>query len=828
MELKQYQQRSIDILSKYLKALKDNQVRQVQADALKIPFNWVTTAWDEIKRGTQYRPRMSGDKKPIPSVCLKVPTGGGKTLLAVRAIDAINTYFTRLEGSLVLWIVPTTQIYRQTLQALRDRAHPYRQFLDISSGGRTLILEKDSLFSPEDLRSNLAILLLMLPSANRQNKETLRLFQDRSGFEAFFPPEYQLDNHGKLLEGVPNLDVYKDSSGVLLKSSLGNTLRMLKPVIILDEGHKAYSESAQKTLLGFNPSFILELSATPAPQSNILVHITGQDVLREGMIKLDLNVHSKASADWRDTVIAVYEHRAEIERIAKEYQGKSGFYIRPIILFQVERTGAKQRLPGFIHAEDVREFLVKRLNVLPDEIAVKSSERDEIENIDLLSQSCPIRYIITKQALQEGWDCPYAYIVTTLTNPEAPTGLTQLIGRVLRQPYGFKTGISELDESHVYCYRVKTTKLLHEIIAGLNEEGLGDLTGRVVADSDSSKDYVDISIRDKFREFAGKVYLPYFVVADGKGGWREARYETDILQYIEWDRVNLDRFDQLALNPMHTGDSSVKVGLDHEPEIAPIHVVQAEDMELDRMFITRQLLDTVPNPWIAYEFVEVVLGRLSKKGYSEAEIRRDLGFVIQELKKLVEEEKERLTKEVFERKLENGDIRFYMVSGMAGCSIPERIKARAGARKLTTPLGDQPQRTLFDYFLEEDFNETEQAVALYLDEQEDILWWYRNRAKLDYGLQGWRKPRVFSDFLAFSQNCIPTVYVLETKGLHLAGNEDTEYKKELFEMCNRLSQPTPWDDIAKDFSDHKVTFQIVFEDEWRRVLNEVLQKEDCP
>ena len=356
MQLKQYQQTSLDILNKYLLALKDLQVKQVQADAFGIPFNWVNAAWDEIRPNSIYKPRNTGDKKPVPAVCMKVPTGGGKTLIAIRAIDAINTNFKSIIGSLVLWIVPTTQIYRQTLQALQDRAHPYRQFLDISSGGRTKILEKDSLFSPEDLLSNLTIMLLMLPSANRQNKETLRMFQDRSGFEAFLPPEYQLDQHAELLEKIPNLDVYKDASGVLVKSSLGNTLRTLKPAIILDEGHKAYSKTAQKTLLGFNPLFILELSATPTDGSNVLVYITGQDVLREGMIKLDINVHSKASGDWRDTVIDSYHHRAEIEEIAKNYQYRTGYYIRPIILFQVERTGSNQRLPGLIHAEDVREI----------------------------------------------------------------------------------------------------------------------------------------------------------------------------------------------------------------------------------------------------------------------------------------------------------------------------------------------------------------------------------------------------------------------------------------------------------------------------------------
>ncbi len=834
MQLKQYQQTALNILHDYLRALKTEQAKAGQSAALDIVYDWDEKAWEKTlgPGARQYIRRQNGLKQPVPVVCLKVPTGGGKTLLAVKAIDAIQTIYRGQSTGLILWITPTSQIYRQTLQALRDRAHPYRQMLDLNSGGRTLILEKESRFSPEEIQTQLVILLLMLPSANRQNKETLRLFQDQSGFEPFFPSEDQLDRHVELVKRIPNLDVYGHDSmlGGVVKSSLGNTLRLLNPVIVLDEGHKAYSATAQTTLRGFNPSFILELSATPPPESNVLVNITGQTVLREGMIKLDLHVHNKASADWRDTVRAAWEHRAKLERTAQSYQARTGLYIRPIALFQVERTGAKQRLPNLIHAEDVREYLITKLNVLPEEIAVKSSERDEIESIDLLSPDCPIRYIITKQALQEGWDCPFAYLVTILTNPESNTAMTQLIGRVLRQPYARKTGLPELDESYVYCYKAKTSQLLATIRAGLIGEGLGDVAGRVVAEveADANRTVVETPIRPQFQHYAGKVYLPYFVVADGKGGWREVGYEIDILSRVDWDAVDLSQVDGWELNPTKIGDSHVSLSLDHLTTIEPLQAITAEDMRVDPVFITRQLMDVVPNPWVAYEYVEETLRRLGLR-FSEAEIKRDLGFVIEELKKLLTSEQERLTKQVFNQLLDHGQLHFYLIAGTAGGAIPPRIKARADARKLTTATGDLPARTLFDYHLEEDFNELEKAVALYLDQQEHILeWWFRNNVGPGgYGIRGWRRDRIYSDFIAKSKATPPVIYVLETKGLHLK-NPDTDYKKELFQLCNDLSQPTPWNEIRQEFSDHKVDFQVVFEDEWQRVLNALFKPVDNP
>jgi type III restriction enzyme len=140
------------------------------------------------------------------------------------------------------------------------------------------------------------------------------------------------------------------------------------------------------------------------------------------------------------------------------------------------------------------------------------------------------------------------------------------------------------------------------------------------------------------------------------------------------------------------------------------------------------------------------------------------------------------------------------------------------------------QRSLFDV-MEDDLNHYEQAVALYLEEQAWVLAWYRNAVRLGYSIQGWQSHRVYPDFEVFVRETLEvmdnvqtpsTIYVLETKGLHLK-NEDTAYKQELFELCEELSKPTPWDAVAQEFSDHKVRFQVIFEDEWRSVLNALLQ-----
>ncbi len=835
MELKSYQQATLDALQRYLSALntaRENAARVAALGLSGVHYEWDAEAWGLIGRDkTGYQQRRSGAGRSIPTICFKIPTGGGKTLLGVKAIETIQTAYLRRHTGLVLWIVPTSEIYRQTYSAFRDRSHPYRQLLDLASGGRTRIIQKDDPFTPADVANNLIVLLIMLPAASRENKETLRMFRERGGMEAFFPTEEDYDGHRKLLQEAPNLDTFSNDgfgASKIIKGSLGNALRLLSPLIVLDEGHKAYSDIAQQTLLGFNPAFILELSATPTNRSNKLVEISGRDVHREGMIKLDLHLSIKSSGDWRDTMLAAHEQRVALESEAQVYaMRENGAYIRPICLIQAERTGAKQRKVEFIHAEDVREFLITRCNILPEWIAVKSSEQDDLGDSDLLSSTCQIRYIITRYALQEGWDCPFAYVLAVLPNAEAATSLTQLVGRVLRQPYARKTGIATLDESYVYASQVGAGRALDAVRRGLQEEGLGELTGRIVLDSTTTTSSVEVPIRAQYRGYVGKIYLPCFVVGDGSGGYREVRYERDVLSRVPWDQIDLSAFHPI-LNPSARQDSTTIVGI-NTTMAGSLQTNPSQEQSVDLVFITRHLLDVVPNPWRAYAFAHTAIENLrTTPGNDEAMIARNQSFVIEELKKKIVEERNRLAQQTFIDMLDSREMNFYLIAGAIGTTetvIPDRISMRSDVKRLTRADHAPTQLELFEYSDESEYNESEREVALYLDAQAwAIEWWHRNLVRHGYSLQGWKPNRVWPDFLAYraKSGTQDRIYVLETKGLHLKGNDDTAYKQALFKLCNERSQPTPIEAINQNFAAHHVRFEVIFEDEWQNILNTLL------
>ena len=138
-----------------------------------------------------------------------------------------------------------------------------------------------------DVESHLCVMLLMLQSADRETKEILKVFRDRGDIHGFFPPEGAQRAHRRALDQTSNLHHYGGELFPMVKDSLGNALRVIRPVVVVDEGHGAISDLAFKALYGFKPR-VLELTATPKDvkarggknprrerHANLLVELTG-------------------------------------------------------------------------------------------------------------------------------------------------------------------------------------------------------------------------------------------------------------------------------------------------------------------------------------------------------------------------------------------------------------------------------------------------------------------------------------------------------------------------------------------------------------------------
>jgi type III restriction enzyme len=397
--LKNYQQRVVrDIESFFSDIDSARQKFAASPDLQSVLGSPINVAFVGKYEQFQDRPK-TGANGLYPRVCIKMPTGGGKTLVAIEAIRSYQNLLAKKRTGLVVWITHRDQIYRQTIENLQNKSHPYRQLLDQASGNRTLIIEKGQSLRQQDVQENLVVLMLMIQSATR---DTNKIFEDSGGYMDFFPPENRYDLHAELLKLVPNLDRTEDSlfDRTLVKTSLGNVIRTLNPFIIVDEFHTMWTDIARSTLDGLNATAIMGLSATPKRGMNILSTVTGKDLKAEDMIKLDMHLIPPIhSGDWRTMIGAIKTKRDDLQKKAKKLEQNNGTYIRPIALIQVERTGKDQRGQGLVHSEDVRELLID-LGVPKHEIAVKSSSIDEIKQQKLLSRESEIRYIITKEALK--------------------------------------------------------------------------------------------------------------------------------------------------------------------------------------------------------------------------------------------------------------------------------------------------------------------------------------------------------------------------------------------------------------------------------------------
>jgi len=424
-------------------------------------------------------------------------------------------------------------------------------------------------------------------------------------------------------------------------------------------------------------------------------------------------------------------------------------------------------------------------------------------------------------------------VLTILTNPGSKSALTQLVGRILRQPYAKKTRNPWLDESYVFCFQRKGRELLDEVRRGFGLEGLGDLEGRIVEDKPSATPFGaerEFGQRDRFRKAARNLVLPAFMIRDGKQ-WRLVHYEADILSRVPWGEVNVAPLFDLPLSAEEQKDVEIRAGLDetilqNAAEIRARQIETAEGAELDYAFAASHLLDVIPNPWRGAELTRRVFDALLKM-HDRKRVSDNFVFILEEIRKRLEEERDRLARAVFSGLLESGTMRFMVVADELGFNRPPgKVTAPAGVKKANREDGDQFVLDLFGFVAQDELNGLENKVATYLDTQEGLFFWYRNRARHDYFVQGWKRGRIFADFIftlrpdeTGADDQFHKVFVTETKGLHLKRAADSDYKRSVFDICNRHAKKKDWAEFIPAMRGKVMRFEVVDEEEWEKRLN---------
>ena len=425
MKLKRYQEETLDALRRFLEEAR-----------IAGPAAAFATITEEPVQAARLRGYAAGYRPleplpEVPSVCLRLPTGGGKTILAAHAIAVARDAWIERDFPMVLWLVPTNTIRSQTAEALKDTSHPYRNVLDEAFEGRVRIFDigEFAQITPHDLRSSLCVVVGTIQTLRVTNTDGRRVYAHHEMLEPHF-------------SGIlPNAQGLERSSGGpgkgRIRFSFANLMHVHRPLVIMDEAHKARTRLTRDVHDRINPSALIEFTATPKVPNNVLHSVSAQELKDEEMIKMPVMLDEADT--WQGAVSSAILKRAELQQCAEcDREG----YIRPIVLFQAQKRNEE------VTVDVLKRHLIEQANVDERRIAVATGAQRELDRINLFDPACPVDYVITIEALKEGWDCSFAYVFCSLANIRSSTDAEQLLGRVLRMPYATRRRVPALNRSY--------------------------------------------------------------------------------------------------------------------------------------------------------------------------------------------------------------------------------------------------------------------------------------------------------------------------------------------------------------------------------------------
>jgi len=422
-ELKRYQHSTIEALAEYLQMAKEIGAAEAYVAYMK------AKGIDGVVYNTY-------DLGNIPYICLRLPTGGGKTVLASYGIREAAFNYMNKSNPLVLWLVPTITIAEQTLGCLQKPQHLYRQAIDEYFGGRVSVFPIADVVNirPQDLDNRVCIVIGTMASLRVQDKTGRRIYDHNENYQEHFErAQYAFNGMDKIEGGADDGKI---------KYSFVNLCHVHKPLIILDEAHNARTNLSFETLKRLNPSCVIELTATPnissVNGSNVLYSVSALELKHEEMIKLPIVLTEHRS--WQEAVSEAILTRKHLATFTDNEDN----YVRPIVLFQAENKDKE------VTVEVLKDYLLNNESIPEDTIATVTGNIKELQDIDLFSRDCKIEYIITVEALKEGWDCSFAYVFCSVANVKSSTAVEQLLGRVLRMPYAKKRKSNELNMAYAH------------------------------------------------------------------------------------------------------------------------------------------------------------------------------------------------------------------------------------------------------------------------------------------------------------------------------------------------------------------------------------------
>jgi superfamily II DNA or RNA helicase len=427
---------------------------------------WIITQ-SAVSQSKPYCTIKTLSGKSIPNVAIAIPTGGGKTVVGLSAAIELVDEMSLQSNKFILWMAPSDSIYKQIIKEF-TRFGQYFDYVLMNYGREINLKQAQDTWTDDDLSGEkITILLLTYQSIIRKNnKNSLHIYRNADRVSAL----------SCLPIGKENPSIYQ-------------LIKTIKPVIVIDESHRYYTEIGRDFFKQDElASFLVELTATPKQYSNddypnLVFTASGKMLIDEQLIKTPIVYHALQGSTLEDLISMVIDHQLHLET----QHLATGSKVMPKVLISSEYTG-KNMADQEYSAQNIKRLLIGK-GISSDSIAIKSSELDELGDRNLDGPGERTRFIITKRALMEGWDCKSIFTIVMVNKIGAEVTNFQLIGRGLRQPNRRYKEFVELNELNIFTNSSSHDRAVIRLKEFLDDSGLSDSVSDLMVTSDNRKSY---------------------------------------------------------------------------------------------------------------------------------------------------------------------------------------------------------------------------------------------------------------------------------------------------------------------------------------------------
>ncbi len=736
MKLKRYQENAIETLEEFMALLKKPNITP------DLAFYKITNETYNKRYGE------------VPFVCVKIPTGGGKTLVGCKAVERImaTTLQHKMDTGIVMWFVPSDAIKTQTLKKFKDSKDWHYEMLNESFDTKFKVFSNEEALTitPEDVRNNLCIIVASVVAFRHETaiQKKYKVYQENGS----------LMDHFQNLKDEKDLDKDKEGS---VKNSLANVIRKHSPLVVIDEGHRTSGELSIEFLSELKPSFVIEFTATPREGSNVLVNTSASELKVEEMVKIPIVLESRSQ--WEQVVADGLMKREELERRTKKLKGE---YIRPIALLQAQ---PKSKVKATVTVEQLKKMLLDR-NIKEEQIKIKTSDIDELDGINLFDKKCEVRYILTVNALAEGWDCSFAYVLISVANLGAKIAVEQIIGRVIRMPNAKRKTDEALNRSYVFASAPNFNDAANKVIKGLEDNGYSkaDFVGATDAENYTNSLEAKKAIKKDLK-------VPMMSLGKDK-----LSFEDLVGEDFELAKQSVDF--EFKIHYDLDGQATIDITEDDEwlqgKQLSLPYKYLDGDHSVEELvvWLDKKLRFPMVSPEDKVAFIEkAVRAQIKKSKRSLPELSVNRYLFADRLSIAITDILEAHTKKVFVDLLAKKKL---VVTPFD--SYPATIALKSPAHHVFN-------KNLYERVDAVNGEESGFMERIDLGALDNVEFWVRNREKVDpFYIQGWKKGKFYPDFVAVTKK--GGIVALEWKGEDRLNNPDTIYKTEIAKDWEKLGK----------------------------------------